>query len=53
MELVLEFARGNGATEMTLSYEPGKGNPSGFYYKFGFEETGEIDDGERVMKLIL
>ena len=45
LELVLEFVRSNGATEMTLSYEPGKGNPSGFYSKLGFIETGEVVEG--------
>ena len=53
MELVLEFVRSQNATEMTLSYVPGKGNPSGFYAQFGFEETGEVDDDELIMKLIL
>ena len=41
------------ATEMFTSYVPGEGCPGPFYRKLGFEETGEWDDGEAVMKLIL
>lgn len=40
-----------GATELKTSYVPGEGNPSPFYYKLGFEETGEILEGEHVLRL--
>lgn len=42
-----------GAKELITSYVPGDGNPSLFYYKLGFEETGEWEDGEKVIKLKL
>ena len=42
-----------GAKELYLSYVPGEGNPAPFYRKFGFNETGEWDDDEKVMKLTL
>ena len=34
---------------MRLSYVPREGNPSPFYKKLGFVETGEMDDDEVVM----
>ncbi len=42
-----------GAVELLTSYVPGDGDPSPFYYKIGFEETGEVEDGEKVLKLRL
>jgi len=42
-----------GAKELLTSYVPGDGNPSLFYCKLGFEETGEWEDGEKVLKLKL
>jgi len=42
-----------GAKELLTSYVPGDGNPSPFYYKLGFEETGEWEDDEKVLKLKL
>jgi diamine N-acetyltransferase len=39
------------AKELLVSYAPGKGNPSPFYKKCGFVETGEWEDNEKVMKL--
>lgn len=52
MRLVIEFVkRQYGASELTLGYVPGQGDPSAFYRKLGFVETGEWDDDERVMKL--
>lgn len=42
-----------GAKVLLTSYVPGDGNPSPFYYKLGFEETGEWDDDEKVLKLVL
>jgi diamine N-acetyltransferase len=42
-----------GATELITSYVPGEGNPSPFYYKLGFEETGEMLEREKVLKLTL
>ncbi|GAC1345773.1 MAG: GNAT family N-acetyltransferase [Ktedonobacteraceae bacterium] len=42
-----------GATQLLVSYEPGEGSPRDFYRKLGFEETGEVDAGEIVMRLRL
>ncbi|MGW0083551.1 GNAT family N-acetyltransferase [Streptomyces sp. NPDC003393] len=49
---VAALVRADGATELLTSYEPGDGEPWPFYRKFGFEPTGEIDDGEIVLRLI-
>ena len=38
-----------GITQVRLSYVPREGNPSPFYKKLGFVETGEMDDDEVVM----
>jgi len=52
MELVIDNVKTlPGANELLTSYVPGEGNPSPFYYKLGFEETGEWEDGEKVLKL--
>jgi diamine N-acetyltransferase len=54
LELVVEYVRTRpGAAEVLTSYVPGTGSPRDFYTKFGFEETGEIDDGEVVMRFPL
>jgi SAM-dependent methyltransferase/RimJ/RimL family protein N-acetyltransferase len=54
MEKVLAHVRSiPSAKELMVSYVPGAGDPSAFYEKFGFVDTGEWDDGERVMKLAL
>ncbi len=54
LELVIDHVRTMpGAKELLLSYVPGKGNPRKFYQKLGFEETGEVDDDEIVMRLLL
>ncbi len=41
------------ATELKVSYVPGEGSPGPFYTRYGFEETGEVHDGENVMSLKL
>lgn len=52
MEQVIEHVKTLiGAVELLTSYVPAAGNPSPFYYKLGFEETGKIMDGEKVLKL--
>jgi diamine N-acetyltransferase len=48
---ITDLVRADGATELLTSYEPGDGEPWPFYQKFGFEPTGEIDDGEIVLRL--
>ncbi|MEM7244038.1 MAG: GNAT family N-acetyltransferase [Acidobacteriota bacterium] len=52
LELVIEHVRTNRtAPKLTLSYVPGPGEPADFYRGFGFEPTGEVDEGEIVMAL--
>lgn len=41
------------AQELYLSYLPEEGSPLPFYRKMGFEETGEWEGKEKVMKLVL
>ena len=36
---------------MILSFVPEEGSPEPFYRRFGFAPTGEIVDGEHVMRL--
>ena len=50
--LLIDYARTRApATHMLLSYQPGDGGPRDFYARFGFRETGEVVEGEHVMKL--
>lgn len=52
LKLVIEYVKSlPESTEFILSYVPKEGNPKGFYEKLGFLETGEIEDGEVIMKL--
>lgn len=54
MKEVIEHVKARpNATELITSVVPGEGNPQGFYEKLGFRLTGEIDEGEEVMKLVL
>ena len=54
LRLVVEYVRTRpGAAELLVSYVPGEGSPRDFYATFGFVETGEIDDGEVIMRLPL
>ncbi|WP_329531692.1 GNAT family N-acetyltransferase [Streptomyces sp. NBC_01450] len=48
---IAALVRADGATELLTSYEPGEGEPWPFYQEFGFEPTGEMDDGEIVLRL--
>jgi diamine N-acetyltransferase len=50
---VIELIRSAGATELFTSYQPGDGEPWPFYEDFGFTPTGELDEGEVVLKLDL
>jgi len=51
IRLVLDLIRPEGATELLTSYVPGADGPEGFYEKLGFTPTGEIDEGEIVIRL--
>ena len=54
MRQVIEYAKSlPGARVLMVSYEPGDGNPSPFYEKLGFVETGEMMGEEKVMKRTL
>ena len=54
LELVIEHVRTlPDARSLELSYSPGPGEPAPFYRGLGFEETGEVEDGERIMRLML
>ena len=53
MKLVIEHVKTlPNATEFLTSCVPGEGSPQGFYSKLGFVPTGEIDDGEVIMRLV-
>lgn len=41
------------ADALLVSHGQGEGSPAGFYQHLGFVYTGEVDDGELVMKLPL
>jgi len=41
------------AAALMVSYVPGEGSPRAFYENLGFVPTGDIDDGEVVMRLSL
>jgi len=53
-ELLVEYVKTRpGARELSTSYVPTEGGPEGFYRRMGFEPTGEVDDGEIVVRLTL
>lgn len=52
LRLVIEHLKAQpNATEMKLSVVPADGSAIPFYEKFGFVDTGEEDDGEKVFVL--
>jgi len=53
LDAVVELVRADGATELLTSHVPGDGGPEPFYRKYGFEPTGEVEDGEPVLRLDL
>ena len=54
IELLVEYVKTRpGAKELSTSYVSIEGGPEGFYRKMGFEPTGEVDDGEIVVRLTL
>src|SRR5262245_14943323 len=53
LDLIVDAIRREGATELLTSYQPGEGEPWPFYRKYGFVETGEVDEGENVIRLAL
>ena len=54
MRQLIEFVRSlPEARELELRYLPKRGVPIDFFARFGFAESGEEIDGERVMRLVL
>jgi diamine N-acetyltransferase len=54
LDLVADHARAQpGARELLSSYIPGPNGPADFYRRYGFIETGDIEDGEVVIRLNL
>ena len=50
---IIDLVRADGGTELLTSYQPGDGEPWPFYQEFGFQPTGEIHDGEIILRLEL
>lgn len=53
LELLLEEARADGASEVTLSVVPGPNSALPFYERFGFEQTGIVHGSEIELRLRL
>ena len=54
LRLLIAHARTrSGVVNMLLSFVPKDQNPEEFYKRFGFVRTGEEDEGEIIMKLVL
>jgi GNAT superfamily N-acetyltransferase len=53
IDAVVELIRANGATELLTSHHPDEDGPGPFYGKYGFQPTGEVEDGEPVLRLRL
>ncbi|MCZ2114483.1 MAG: GNAT family N-acetyltransferase [Anaerolineae bacterium] len=54
LRLLIEYIRTRpGAVELLVSYVPIEGNPQPFYRRLGFVDTGELSNGENVMRLVL
>ena len=53
VELLICELQGKGVTMLLVSCGTGAGSPRDFYRKLDFEETGEVVDGEIVLRLPL
>lgn len=54
LRLLIDHARTvPGTKAMYLSFVDAPGSPEPFYRRLGFERTGEVDEGEHVMRLVL
>jgi diamine N-acetyltransferase len=51
--LIDHARRRPGAKRLLLSFVEAEGSPEPFYRQFGFERTGEIVEGEHMMRLAL
>lgn len=54
LDLLVDYVKTRpGATELLVSHGEGDGNPGPFYERYGFQYTGQVLEGERVMRLPL
>ena len=53
LDAIVDLIRAAGATELLTSHHPDEDGPGPFYRKYGFEPTGEVDNGEPVLRLRL
>ena len=54
IDLLVEHVRTRpNATQLLVSCVPGEGSPCPFYEHLGFEYTGEVEHGEKVLRLDL
>ena len=53
LELLLDEARADGVSEVTLSVVPGPNSALPFYESFGFEPTGVVHGGETELRRVL
>lgn len=54
IELLVGYVKSRpGAKELFVSYIDHEKGPAGFYRRLGFKETGEVDEGEVLMKIEL
>jgi diamine N-acetyltransferase len=54
LELLVEYVKTRpGAKALVTSCVPGDGSPCPFYERLGFVPTGEVDEGEIVLRLVL
>lgn len=52
LRLLIDHARAvPGTRAMLLSFVEGEASPEAFYRRFGFARTGEVSEGEHVMRL--
>lgn len=51
--LVTGLVRADGGTELLTSHQPGEDGPGEFYRRLGFRPTGQVDQGETVVRLVL
>ena len=50
-ELLLEEARSDGYDAVTLNVRPGEHSALGFWERLGFEDTGEVQHGQMLLRL--
>lgn len=53
LDLLAERYRAQGHRRLVTSYVPAHGGPAAVYHRYGFVDTGEIDDDELVSALML